>query len=77
MTLEELERAAYISGDTERADLLGQLMDAEGMEPKNIALQDVVDGIRGRIAEADWKTGKKAELRELIKDILKELEEVK
>ena len=77
MTLEELERAAYISGDTERADLLGQLMDAEEYEPNANALQDVVDSIRARIAEADWKMGKKAELRELIKDILKELEEVK
>ena len=77
MTLDEQERAAYMDGDLERADLFGQLMDAEDFEPENEKLSDVVEGIRGRITEANWKTGKKAELRDLIEDILKELEEVK
>ena len=77
MTLDEQERAAYIAGDLGRADLLGQLMDAGDLEPEWVKLSDVVEGIRGRITEANWKTGKKAELRELIGGIISELEEVK
>lgn len=77
MTLDELERAAYIAGDLERADLFGRLMNAEEFEPEVENLSDVVEGIRGRITEANWKTGKKTELRELVEDILSELEEAK
>lgn len=77
MTLSELERAAYQAGDTDRADLLGRLMDAEEIEPERESLSDVVEGIRARITESNWRTGKKAELHELIKGILFELEEVK
>ena len=77
MTLDEQERAAYMAGDLERADLLGQLMDAEDFELDRDNLSSVVEGIRGRITEANWRTGKKAELQELIGDIISELEEVK
>lgn len=77
MTLDELERAAYMSGDAERADLLGRVMDAEDFEPDRDRLADVVEGIRERITEANWRTGKKAELQELIAAIVEELKEVK
>ena len=73
--LSAAEREAYQRGDVERAELLGALMDQEDESERADALQNVVDGIRERITEANWRTGKKAELRELIEAIVKELTE--
>lgn len=84
MTLDELERAAYQAGDLERADLLARLIDAENFELERDSLSEerdrlfnVVEDIKARIMETNWRTEKKAELQQLVGDILEELEEVK
>ena len=73
--LSAAEREAYQRGDIERAELLGALMDSQEEESRADSLQSIVDGIRDRITEANWRTGKKAELRELVEAIVNELAE--
>ena len=73
--LSTAEREAYMEGDYERAELLGALMDQEDEASRADALQNVVEGIRERITEANWRTGKKSELRELVEAIVNELAE--
>lgn len=74
--LATLERTAFQRGDTVLAEVAGQALDLEGATDRADALQDVVEGIRARISEANYRTGKKQELRDLIDAILGELEEV-
>ena len=74
--LSEQERAAFQRGDRERAELLGKLIDAETDAERIGELENVIDGIRERITEANWRTGKKAELRDLVEAIVAELAEV-
>ena len=73
--LSAAERKAYQHGDIERAELLGALMDSQEEESRADSLQSIVDGIRERITESNWRTGKKAELRELVEAIVNELAE--
>lgn len=44
-TIEDQERAAYISGDTDRADLLARILELEGQ-------RDVLEGTLEAIADA-------------------------
>ncbi len=71
--LSSAEREAWSSGDYERAELLGALMDQEGAATRADEAQHLLDTIRERIAQANWRTGKKAELRELVETIISEL----
>ena len=69
------ERNAWQAGDYQRAEALALAMDAGEADELASQLQGVVDGIRERITEANWRTGKKTELRELIEAIVNELAE--
>lgn len=62
----ERERAAWQAGDYERAELLGLASELDAALDK----VNVLDAIYDRIVEANWRTGKKAELRDLIEQIL-------
>lgn len=73
--LNEQERAAWLSGNYELAEALALAMEADQAETELYNLRSVVDGIRARITEANWRTGKKAELRELVEAIVNELAE--
>ena len=73
----EQERDAWQAGNYELAEALAMAMEADEAETELYNLQSVVDGIRERITEANWRTGKKAELRELVKSIINELAEGK
>ena len=69
------ERNAWQAGDYQRAQALALAIDAAEDAPRVEELQDVLDAIRERITEANWRTGKKAELRELVEAIINELAE--
>ena len=77
LPLAEMERAAWQRGDHATAELI--LLAIEHEESVNEAerLQSLIDGIQARITEANWRTGKKAELRELVESIVNELAEGK
>lgn len=70
-----LERNAYQRGDMALATACAAAMDAESAADEAGRLRDVVEGIRERITEANWRTGKKAELRKLIEAVINELAE--
>ena len=72
-----LERNAWQRGDYEQAAAFAALLEQEETLTENEHLQGIVDGIQERITEANWRTGKKAELRELIESIVNELTEGK
>jgi len=69
------ERNAWQAGDYQRAQALALAIDAAEDAPRVEELQDVLDAIRERITEANWRTGKKAELRDLVEAIVNELAE--
>jgi len=69
------ERNAWQRGDKRLADALALAMDADEQSALVDKLQNVVDGIRERITESNYRTGKKAELRELVEAIVNELAE--
>ena len=73
--LATLERHAFSNGDTLLADVAGQALDNEAECERADRLHEIVEGIRERIAEANYKTGKKQELRDLIDAIINELNE--
>jgi len=73
--LAEQERDAWQRGDYEAADLLALALDAGETQADADRLQSIVDGIQERITEANWRTGKKAELRDLVESIVNELAE--
>lgn len=54
LTLEEQERRAYISGDTERAALLAAVVDGDGEDPRIAELEAVVDELNERIADLEY-----------------------
>ena len=66
----ERERAAWQAGDHERAELLGLAGELDAALDK----ANLLDAIHDRIIEANWRTGKKAELRELIEQILADID---
>ena len=70
-----LERNAWQRGDYEAADLLALALDAGETQAEADRLQSIVAGIHERITEANWRTGKKAELRDLVESIVNELAE--
>ena len=72
-----LERNAWQRGDHEQAQAFELLMEQEETLTENERLQGIVDGIQERITEANWRTGKKAELCELVESIVNELAEGK
>jgi hypothetical protein len=67
--VDELERQAWISGDTEKAGMLARISDGMELEDQRDNLQEKIDNILTLITEANWRTGKKAELVELIQAI--------
>jgi hypothetical protein len=67
--VDELERQAWIMGDTEKAGMLACISDGLEQEEQRDNLQAKIDNILELITEANWRTGKKAELIELIKAI--------
>ena len=71
------ERNAWQRGDNQQAEVFAALMEQQETLTENDRLQGVVDGIQERITEANWRTGKKAELRELVESIINELAEGK
>ena len=71
-----LERNAWQRGDYQQAEVFAELLDVEQTQSEVDRLQDIVEGIRERITEANWRTGKKAKLRELVESIINELAEV-
>ena len=70
-----LERNAWQRGDYEQAQAFALLMEQEETLTENDRLQGIVAGIHERITEANWRTGKKAELRDLVESIVNELAE--
>lgn len=75
LPLSTIEREAWQRGDSLLAAVAAQAADNEDAQTEVERLQDVVGGIRDRITEANWRTGKKAELRELVEAIIGELAE--
>ena len=73
--LAEQERAAWQAGNYELAEALAGAMQADEAETERYNLESALQGIRERITEANWRTGKKAELRELVEAIIGELAE--
>ncbi len=69
------EREAWQRGDMAQAAAFAMALDAEEAQAETEQLRDIVEGIRERITEANWRTGKKAELRELVEAIIAELAE--
>lgn len=67
------ERNAWQRGDYAAAELLALAMDTERDALHAEELQSKLDNIRERITRASWRTGKKAELRELVEQIIAEL----
>lgn len=70
MTLRDQEREAFMQGDHAKAELLAIAMEQEAMEETLWSAQASLDGIQAAITEANWRTGKKTELRELIEEII-------
>jgi hypothetical protein len=68
------ERNAWQRGDYPRAEALALAIAAEEDITRADNLQGITDAIRERITAANWRTGKKAELRELIEGILNDLD---
>lgn len=73
--LSTIEREAYVTGDARLAAIAALALDAEAEQDRADGLDSVIYGIRERITESNWRTGKKAELRELIENIIAELNE--
>jgi hypothetical protein len=71
--LEEQERNAWQAGNYPLAEALQLAIDAGNAEERASELQCVVDDIRDEITEANWRTGKKAELRDLVEKIVAKL----
>ena len=71
------ERNAWQAGNYDLSEALALAMRADEAETELYNLQSVVAGIRERITEANWRTGKKAKLRELVESIINELAEVR
>jgi hypothetical protein len=72
--VDELERQAWVSGDTEKAGILARISDGLDMEEQRDKMQEKLDDILELIVKANWRTGKKAELVELIQ-VIKETAE--
>ena len=70
-----IERHAWAAGDQQTAQLAAAALGYEEAQQRADELENIVGGIRERITEANWRTGKKAELRELIEAIIGELAE--
>ena len=77
LDLDLIERRAYVAGNLELAKISALASEAEDLQTEVGDLRDALDYIRTRITEANWRTGKKAELRELIETILSELPKTK
>ena len=69
----ELEREAYTRGDTLTAELAAAAMDGEAAQAKADELDYKLERIEALITGANWRTGKKAELRDLIEAIAQEV----
>ena len=67
--VDELERQAWVSGDTEKAGMLTRISDGLELEEQRDKAQEKLDDILELIVKANWRTGKKAELVELIQAI--------
>ncbi len=67
------ERNAWQRGDYAAAELLALAIDTEQDALRADDLQSKLDNIHERITCANWRTGKKAELRELVEQIIAEL----
>jgi hypothetical protein len=70
------ERRAWQAGDYLRAEALALAIDAGEDHERASELQCIVDDIRDEITAANWRTGKKAELRKLVESIINKLAEV-
>lgn len=68
-----LERDAWHRGDTYLADVYARALEAETLEAAQSEAQYKLDRIEAIITEANWRTGKKAELREMGDRIYQEL----
>ena len=68
-------RNAYAAADDKLAAAFALALDLTDAQAEADRLKGVVDGIRALITEANWRTGKKAELRELVEAIVNELAE--
>lgn len=53
LTLEEQERRAYISGDTERAALLAAVVDGDGEDPRIAVLEQALEALEASRAYVD------------------------
>ena len=73
LTMRDLERNAWQRGDRQLAELAAIATDTEETEEELYQAQQVIEGIRERISGANYRTGKKAELLELIEEIIGEL----
>jgi alkyl sulfatase BDS1-like metallo-beta-lactamase superfamily hydrolase len=71
--LEEQERNAWQRGDYPLAEALQLAIDADEDQERASELQCIVDDIRDEITAANWRTGKKTELRELVEKIVAKL----
>jgi hypothetical protein len=71
--LEERERDAWRAGNYPLAEALQLAIDAGEDTERASELQCVVDDIRDEITAANWRTGKKAELRDLVEKIVAKL----
>jgi hypothetical protein len=71
--LEEQERDAWQRGDYPLAEALQLAIDRGEDQERASELQCIVDDIREEITAANWHTGKKAELRELVEKVVARL----
>jgi hypothetical protein len=71
--LEEQERNAWQAGNYPLAKALQLAIDAGNAEERASELQCIVYDIRDEITTANWRTGKNAELRELVEKIVARL----
>ena len=71
--LEEQERNAWQAGNYPLAEALQLAIDAGEDQELASELQCIVDDIRDEITAASWRTGKKAELRDLVEKIVAKL----
>ena len=75
LPLSDIEREAWQRGDYMLAEVAATALAATDATAEADRLQGIVDGIQERMTEANWRTGKKAELRELLEAIYNELVE--
>ena len=69
----QLERDAWQRGDHSQADAYARALEASELETEKDEAVYKVERIQELITQANWRTGKKAELRELVEQIRDEV----